>query len=358
MKGLLMFSRAVLLVLSVCPGIVAQKPALQLNEQEYFELGGTSIMVYQDIYPEGHQGGISIIQYGTRVASNGDLRLEATPGQWQPIPKQDKRTVDRAGNEITVQLSYPDPARNRKGFNPIEYPDLDFSYQVRVKGEGEGFRVLVDLDRPLPAEWTGKVGFNLELYPALLFGKSWYLGSRSGIFPRQANGPVQRDSLGEVQAVGLGKGPRLVVAPEVDSQRLVIESRMGELQLLDGRMKHNNGWFIVRSLVPAGATRGAIDWLVMPNTDPNWKSKPVIHVSQVGYHPKQVKRALLELDKRDGETGTLRLKRISEIGQPEEVLAGKPASWGKFLRYHYFQFDFSQVSRPGMYFLEYRDVRT
>jgi endoglucanase len=61
----------------------------------------------------------------------------------------------------------------------------------------------------------------------------------------------------------------------------------GEITLLDGRAQHNNGWFVVRSLVPAGATKGAIEWLVTPHAIPGWKSDPVIQVSQVGYHPKQ-----------------------------------------------------------------------
>jgi hypothetical protein len=30
-------------------------------------------MVFEDIYPEGHQGGVEIIQHGVRVATNGDV---------------------------------------------------------------------------------------------------------------------------------------------------------------------------------------------------------------------------------------------------------------------------------------------
>ena len=50
-------------------------------------------MAYQDIYPEGHQGGVAVIMHGRRVATNGDLRLDETPGQWQPIPKQIDRKL-------------------------------------------------------------------------------------------------------------------------------------------------------------------------------------------------------------------------------------------------------------------------
>src|SRR6185295_19688776 len=76
----------------------AQKPTLQLNDREYFEMPGLNVMAFQDIYPEGHQSGVVIIQNGARVSTNGDLRLDSTPGQWQPMPKQDKRVVHKQGN--------------------------------------------------------------------------------------------------------------------------------------------------------------------------------------------------------------------------------------------------------------------
>lgn len=349
---------AVLISLRLALALPALAQELQLNDLEYFEMPGLNVMAFQDIYPEGHQAGISIIQNGVRVATNGDLRLDPTPGQWQPVPKQDKRVVDKARNEITTWLSYPDPSRNRTGFNPIDYPDLKMSYQVHAQAEGKSVRVRVDLDQPLPEKFVGKVGFNFELYPAALFGKTWYLGTQSGIFPRQARGPETKDANGELQPVPLAQGPRLSIAPELDAQRLVIESRTGDLQLLDGRNKHNNGWFVVRSLVPAAATKGAIEWLITPNAIAGWKYKPVVHVSQVGYHPRQKKVAIIELDKSDAEGGPAQLKRISEQGGFEDVQAQQPTTWGQFLRYKYLQFDFSQVTKPGMYVVQYRDSRS
>ena len=336
----------------------AQQPALLLNDLEYFELPGLNVMAFQDIYPEGHQAGVSIIQNGVRVATNGDLRLDPTPGQWQPMPKQDRRIVNKERNEITTWLSYPDPSRNRTGFNPIDYPDLKLSYQVHVRGEGKNVHVTVDLDNALPERFVGKVGFNLELYPANLFGKSWYLDDKSGIFPRQPNGPDLRDASGEVQPMPLASGRKLSIAPEADTQRMAVESKSADLLLLDGRNKHNNGWFIVRSLVPANSTTNAIDWIIKANAIPGWKYEPVVHVSQVGYHPKQKKVAIVELDGSDQANDTFHLKRILETGGFEDVASGLPTSWGKFLRYRYLQFDFSKVEKPGMYTAEYRSFRS
>ncbi|MGE5428546.1 MAG: hypothetical protein ACM3O8_11675, partial [Methylococcaceae bacterium] len=102
-----------ILILSFFLSFHGKAQSLQINENEYFEKPGLNVMVFFDIYPEGHQGAVGIIQNGVRVATNGDLRLEPTPGQWQPIPKVGKRSVDRSKNEISVKLTYPDSSINR-----------------------------------------------------------------------------------------------------------------------------------------------------------------------------------------------------------------------------------------------------
>src|SRR5947209_2156061 len=153
------------------------------------------------------------------------------------MPRQDGRVVDAAANTITTTLSYPDPTKNRTGFNPINYPDLNLTYKVMVRGEGESIRITVDLDKPIPDAFLGKVGFNFELFPNDLFGKTWSLGAQQGIFPRQANGPDAYDASGEVQPVPLARGPRLAIAPESEAQRMEIVSKTGDLVLLDARNK-------------------------------------------------------------------------------------------------------------------------
>ena len=331
----------------------AGKAKLRLNEREYFATPGAEVMAFQDVYPEGHQGGVGIIQNGVRVATNGDLRLEPAPGQWAPVPVQKQRVVDRRSGEIVTTLAYPDPDKDRRGFNPIDYPDLRLTYQVRVRAEGAGVRILVDLPEPLPAAWVGKVGFNLELFPAALFGKAFYAGEHAGTFPRQPNGPVRTDASGAVQPEPLGAGNPLVVAPETPAQRLTIESRRAPVELLDGRVNHPNGWFIARALIPAGVAAGAVDWLVTPNALPGWRSAPVVHVSQVGYHPAQRKLAVIEVDAADTGARRAALVRIDAGGRRETVLAAAARPWGKFLRYRYLQLDFSSVAREGVYEIEY-----
>src|SRR3982750_1176591 len=97
---------------------------MHLNNQEYLEYQGVNVMLAHDFYPESHQGGVGIIQNGLRVATNGDIRLEPTPGQWQPTPSVGKRMIDKQKQEVSVRYEFPNEEINRKGFNPIIYPDL------------------------------------------------------------------------------------------------------------------------------------------------------------------------------------------------------------------------------------------
>lgn len=351
------FSSIAILLISIAS--LGQQSSFILNKQEYFERGGVNVMAFQDIYPEGHQGGLAVIMHGKRLATNGDLRLDETPGQWQPIPKQLERKVDQAGSTITVTLAYPDPAINRKGFNPIEYPDLNLNYTVRVKSKGGSIVVTVDLDNPIPEEFIGKVGFNMELFPGILFGKTWLMDGSAGIFPRQANGPAMKDKNGEiVAAMPMAQGRKFVVAPEDDLLRMSVESLTGNLQLLDGRYLHNNGWFVIRSLVARGAVKNAVEWIITPNVVPGWKSDPVIHVSQVGYHPDQEKVALIETDKSAKGAVAPLLYRIGVNGSVRVPVAGFPVLWGSFLRYNYYKYDFSSVKQDGIYFIEFAGVKS
>ncbi len=67
---------------------------------------------------------------------------------------------------------------------------------------------------------------------------------------------------------------------------------------------------------------------------------------------------MIELDKDDTQLLPVSLFRIQEKGGLEKVLEIKPEEWGKFLRYHYLQFDFSSVQKPGMYQVRYGDYLT
>lgn len=357
----------------------------QLNKSAgYFKNRGVDVMAFDDIYPVGHQAGVSVIMHGARVATNGDLRFEATPGQWQPVPKQLDRHMDEATNSITTKLSYPDTEQHLTGFNPLIYPDFTFTYEVKVCGEDDHINITVDLDRPVPDTFAGKLCFNLELVPHILFGKPWIMDKKQGIFPRQPNGPtlskpgnhlhaakepqdglrIPLDKLvnnrtsynpatadtliGEPYAVG----HRFTSCPDDPYRRLTVESHEGELKLYDGRMNHNNGWFVLSCEVPSGRTTGAVRLTLTPNVVEDWLYQPVVQVSQVGYHPAASKIAVIELDPRDTQYHPVTLCRIGDHGE-EELRSEKAHEWGSFLRYHYLTYDFSDIKEEGLYRLRY-----
>lgn len=346
-----------------------QQGQFELNERDYFQNRGVGVMAFHDTAPESHQSGLIMVMHGTRIATNGDLRLEATPGQWSPVPKILSREVDRESGEIRTKLAYPDENQHHKGFNPLHYPDLELTYEMKVRAEGDAIKVSIDLDQPLPEEWVGKVGFVLELYPADLFGMSWLMDDQFGIFPRQPYGVEMPEGVtadpqlvasGELkdklplpnhkaQPVPLATGQTLAIAPESDEFRMLIESSTGELELHDGRNQHQNGWFIVRTTVPAGATENAIELTIRPNVISDWIYEPVIQHSMVGYHPKQSKVAVIETDPNDNFDHAMQLVRLNANGKHQVVLDKKPEAWGDFLRYSYFHFDFSDVTQEGMY---------
>jgi endoglucanase len=345
----------IILMISILLGNLFAQQSLRINDQDYFEMQGLNVMVFSDIYPEGHQSGVTIIQHGVRVAANGDVRLEISPGQWSAMPAGGEFIVNREERTISKKLFYPDSSRDYQGFNPFIYAQLTLHYQVKVTAlKRNSFKISVDLEEPLPAEWIGKVGFNLELFPGDLFGKTYIMDDQSGIFPPQVNGPV-KDYHGSYLAAPLSKGKKLIVVPEQEKQRLEIETKTGLLELWDGRSNHNNGWYIVRSIIPGNVTTGAVEWVVTPSVIPGWQYGPVIHVSQLGYHPDQGKKVIIEQDETDNRQSEVSIYLLTSLGK-KLVRKGEAERWGKFLRYNYLTFDFSEITEPGMYFITYRSL--
>ena len=382
-----------LLTMLLTVGTACQAQTFQLNADGYFNAGGTDVMAFSDFYPEGHQGGVCVIMNGRRIATNGDIRLEATPGQWQPVPKQLSRKAE--GGRITTTLCYPDSSRHMTGFNPMVYPDYQFNYVVTVEPQGRSILVTVDLDKPVPDFLLGKVGFNLEFFPGELFGKPWVMDDQTGIYPQQPNTPLlslptnrghdgnyfteqttpagpfgggpklkadlaQLDGEGysplradDIIAAPYAEGRKFTSRPDDASQKLTVESLTGNLKLYDGRMNHNNGWFVLRSEIAKGATKGAVRWIITPEVDEQWRYQPVIQTSQVGYQTKQQKHIVIETDQRDETLTDIQLVRIDAQGETV-VRTVQPTVWGNFLRYRYLTADFSDVTQPGLYQVRYR----
>ncbi len=307
-----------------------------VTEEGYLESAGAAVLAFHGIYPQGKQGGVEIIQHGERIATCGDVR--AHPRWWRPAgySRLVERRPDPDGAGIEVRL---------------EHPELDLPYAVRLRGEGEAVRLTVELDRPL-ASPEDEPGFCLDLYPPAYFGKTFHLDGASGVFPREPNRPTDAGPDWHPLATPMACGRRLVIAPEDPLRRMVIEGVGCELALLDGRKGDEEMWFTVCTFIPAGAAGRAVEWLITPHQADGWRREPAIAVSQVGYHPDQAKRAVIELDPRERDMGRACLLRVEPDGGCAPVLERPVEDWGEFLKCRYGIFDFTDVREPGIYLIQ------
>ena len=316
------------------------KQKWSINDQEYLEKPGLTVLAFHDFYPGGKQGGVEIIQHGERIATNGFIRMQQVKGNRFTDPERATREIDKKNNVITAK---------------VNYDDFDFKYSVRIWPEGNNIRLAVDLDKQIPAEWKNKLSFEMEFFPPLYIGKSFQLGESFGIIPRQLNGSKSKDEEGNFKPVPMGRGKILTLAGEDPLRKVVIEDMKGELVMVDNRNTSYSGWILVKSAIPSGVTNNAIEWTITPNIVPDWKREPMIAISQIGYHPDQKKQAIIELDINADKLEKVRLLKIAGGKDPQEVLSGIPEKWGKFLCYNYATFDFSSVKEPGMYIVRYGD---
>jgi endoglucanase len=320
---------------------------LQLNDSEYFEKQGLNVLVFNNWYNENFDdskiSGIEIIHHGVRTATNGDVRLEPTPGQWDPFPNLVERKINKKENSIEILLRYP-------GYN--------FEFKIRAAAADNGILLSVHLEKYLPKELEGKAGFNLEFLPSAYFEKSFIIDGKTGTFPLYPTGPIRKTKSGETEPEPIARGNRLTLAPEDPERRITIMSKDNELLLYDGRNSAQNGWYVLRSLIPADKNGKVIEWFLKANTIPNWIRTPIIGHSQLGYHPEQKKVAVIELDKNDTPLKKVRLFNITKDGKFIEKHSGEIKKWGKYFRYNYFTFDFTKVKDPGLYLIEYGQVRT
>lgn len=357
------FSLAAILLFIASVHVTGQD--LKLNDLEYFETQGVNILVYNNLFTGGFNdektAGIELIHHGVRTAQGGAIRLSSTPEQWDLVPAIPSRKVNRESNTIESVL---------------RYEDYNFESRVVVTARGKAVEISVYLDKPVPAVLEGKAGFNLEFLPSQYWGKNYLMDGRPGLLPRyvvvntitkpnsekpkQFKGYVTSDDRGTgrfIDPLPLEKGHTLLLAPD-DQERLVKITSDEDLMLFDGRILAQNGWYVVRSILPAGKTGRVLTWTVEPNAIKGWIRKPNIGFSQVGYLPSQPKVAVIELDKKDKPLTTASIFKIGDDGQSTIAFSGKIAPWGVYYKYNYVKFDFSRVNTPGIYYIQYGNNKT
>ena len=354
------------LIIALTAATLCQAQDLRLNEREYFERQGVNVLVFSNPFTGGFNdeknSGIEIIHHGVRTIQGGAVRLNNTPEQWDLVPRMTSRRVDRESNTIEVAL---------------RYEDYDFDSRITVTAKGKAVEISVWLDKPVPEPLAGEAGLNLEFLPSQYWLKTFTMDGRLGRLPRYAtsqtvtrpNSEKPRQFKGFrtyddrgtgrfIDPLPLEKGHSISLATD-DPERLIsIHSDDAELLLFDGRMLAQNGWYVLRSILPKGKTGKVVTWTVEPHAIPGWIRQPNIGFSQVGYIPNQPKVAVIELDKADKPLSSAQLMRINGDGTTTQAFKGDIKSWGPFFKYNYVKFDFSQVTQPGVYYIQYGDTRT
>lgn len=364
------FFRRLKLIMLLCSSLFLWNLGLaqefKINDLDYFEARGANVFVfsseYNGMFFDEKTAGIEFIHHGVRTVTGGAVRLQNTPEQWDLVPKMTERKVDKKNNSIEIGL---------------RYEEYDFNSRVTVKTVTDGIIISVSLDKPVPEKLEGRAGFNLEFLPSAYFEKTYLMDGRPAIFPlypagnttvepnskkiQQFAGHNTFDDRGRSEFISpqpLATGRKMVFSPENPERQVTIQSDQQDIMLFDGRHLAQNGWFIVRSVLPSKKTGTVLSWFVKLNVIPNWKRSPVIGFSQVGYHPKQEKVAIIELDANDTAVETASLSQVTSEGKQIKKFTAPTKSWGKYLRYQYVKFDFSSVKDPGVYFIEYGNTRS
>ena len=80
----------------------------------------------------------------------------------------------------------------------------------------------------------------------------------------------------------LESGKTIVIAPDAPERMIKISTTDSTLELFDGRIVAQNGWYVLRSLLPAKKTGKVVTWIVEPHSVPGWVREPNIGFSQQG----------------------------------------------------------------------------
>jgi hypothetical protein len=346
--------------------LLAADFAMKVTDSGYLDTPGFSVILYHSAFDrtflDQKNTAMEMILHGHRIATNGDVRLRPTPEQWDEAAVFKDRQADKENNRLSARLSYP---------------DYELDYRLEVVAEPGGVKVSVHLDKPLPERLAGRAGFNLEFLPSAYVGKAYMVdGSAAGLFPRTPRDPMVNappppgeprrlpyqeewdQQRGYMQPAPFATGRSITLAADDPQYRVRVISDTGPLLLFDGRNRAQNGWFVLRTLIPSGKTEGAVVWHIRPDVIPNWTRPPMVAHSQAGYPPDYPKVAIIELDPRYNAPKTARVLRLDESGACRQVFEGPLSEPTPWLRYVYAKFDFSAVKEQGLYAIEYAGART
>ncbi len=300
--------------------------SIRLNSKEYFSAPGFSFLMFHNNYQVGFQGGLQMIQNGDRILDSGDFYVFSHEGERPGRQVALRRLVDSERSTATVEG---------------EVEDWKLKYNLICGTDGEKISVTLRVLAPPPWERIRESGFRIWIYPADYYCKSYQGDHESGIFPQQYDG----------RRILMEGTSKLLIAAEDTAHSFLVTRTNGALRLADNREHSPQPWFSIEAPLASGESEVFIQ--ITPSLLAGWRKTPVIGISQIGYHPAQPKRAVIELDPRDNAEGEARLYRLENSAILKLVKTGRCTPWGRFLRYQYTTFDFTEIKQAGMYKLTY-----
>ena len=311
-------------------GATAASPEIVMKPEGYFETPGFAFLVYHNTYFMGKRGGLEAFLHGRRMIDAGEVVGTTAAGKLLDYESKEteSRVVDQASGASII----------RETFKPN-----GIAYRLITTTDGRSILMTVALDKAV--DWTKVSGLalKLEIFTKEYANKTYRAGEETGIFSdRQPGRPV------------LISGARsITVAPEDPLRTLAFSSDDVPLTLTDTRGLGEGNGFVIAATMPPGSTKTRFALKLTPRIDPSWRKDPVIQVSQVGYHPDQPKRAVLEVDSRTTQVQDMALMLLKADGGKKVVKASRPVRWGHLFDYEYYTFDFDDIRTPGQYVLAY-----
>ena len=169
----------------------------RLNDNEYFERNGLSLLMEHNQYAIGKQGGIELIQHDHRVMTNIGLRRVTSPGDFYQTPEKGSRQVTQDRSEVHFDGRF-----------------AEFTFQLRIKPLGDWIHFVVEMNEPFPREKMDQIAFQFEFAPDIYCNQSFFFGDQFGMFPLAANGPIGRNAASRLELLPIGVGRNLSIAPE------------------------------------------------------------------------------------------------------------------------------------------------
>ena len=311
---------------------------IALHPDGYFRDKGFRFLVYQNTYLGGRLGGLEMILNGKRLLDAGNVVIISSKGKKYGYYDDSN---DRRGTLVV-------DTKNKVATLPVELTPLKFRYEMAV-GEDEGaITVTIRLEESVDWDSLESISFRLELYPEEYDYKTYQGGGTNDKF---LESPLGREVL-------IAAAERITVAAEDPERKIIFEGENAVLSLHDNRRDLNVSGYMIFASLKKGSKERTFSMKITPSILPDWDKKPVIQVSQVGYHPVQQKIAFLEVTPWTKDVANLEIFKLNETSVLEKVKELNPTKWGDLYQNTYYTFNFSEIRDEGQYFLSYKGERT